>query len=1216
MRSRLLPLACLLSALAVSAPGGAASRKEAPKQADLSRKEATKVPESDLAGDITRRKAEKAEQRPALVYDQYRQGVELQVASKRREQIETLQKIIQLGPSENEAPNLVFRLAELYWEESKFFFFESNRKDDEIIVARAAKNETALRQAQAEKKAAANKSETYQALAIDQYRTIVRKYPKYERMDEVLFFLGHNMWDSGKEKDAVTVYRKLIKDHKGSRYLPDAWVAIGQYYFNNSQGKVNMLEEALAAFQTAATFTDSKVYGYAQYMQAWCFFNLGDYRAALDMFKAVALFGELQGKSDPRSTALSKEARKDYVVAYSRVGDVLGAKADFQRVGGDENWWMMLKGLANLYYGDGKDKEATLIYNQMIRERPLSPEAPFFQGRIVDCVMRVGNKKITVNQVRELVRVIKEVEKAGVITKDEDRKAFTEAKDLAERTMSNLAVNWHNEAKKTRSDTTFFLAAEVYQDYLEIFGESPKSYDLRFFYAELLNDHLHKFDRAAEEYTKVVLVDIGRMDPPKRADGSRPPAEKPGRWLVNAAYNAILAFDEVAKRFEQQEQLPQSDGKTKLPIPPAKQNLLTACERYIRYVPEGDKRVDVMYKAGSIYYRYNYFEKAVDVFGTIALERPDSELAEYAANLVLDSFNQQGDWAKMNEWARRFYAQPKLAKGKFREELGKILEQSSFKLINLLEEKGEFAAAASAYLTFVEEFPKSGLADRALFNASVDFFKGNQIDRSIEVRKQLVARYPDSSFMPRCIYANGETYEAIGDFELAAESYEAYARAFAEQQQGKPKPKPKPAKGRQRGAKAAPAPEGPLPFEESKAQVALFNAGVFREGLGQYREALRDRQLYLELWSSGKDSEAVDLSIAGLFEKSGQASKALAHLEAYEKQHVRDPDRVLSAELKIVRIFEKMNSSKNVQRILGRILTYYDKLNKAQRARLGPEAIEAVARASYTAIEPAFAAYSRISFPKDEKKLKGVLEAKQKALVDVQGRYAGVVGLKVAEPAICSLYKIGLLYKDFADKLAQAPIPEMPFPKQLNPIKHLMDRPWKRWPKDYRDQLSEDQFEEIKAQLADAKVQFEQAYHDQLMQLAMPVEEKAADAFATTVQKAREMAIYDDCSRQAYDLLADKYKPSQFPRVVEQLVELRAAAEVREGSGLLTKVQPVPKPPQAAQADGGQVSAPDVSKIAPREPAPATAPGRAGAGPQERPAEPAEPSEPDDPDLL
>ncbi|MGI5865873.1 MAG: tetratricopeptide repeat protein, partial [Myxococcales bacterium] len=387
MRPRLLPLACLFSALAVSAPGSAATRKEAPKQ-DLRGKEATKVPERDLAGDITRRKAEKTEERPALVYDQYRQGVELQVASKRREQIETLQKIIQLGPSEKEAPNLVFRLAELYWEESKFFFFEANRKDDEIILARNAKNETAVRQAQAEKKAALNKSETFQALAIDQYRTIVRKYPKYERMDEVLFFLGHNMWDSGKEKEAVTVYRKLIKDHKASRYLPDAWVAIGQYFFNNSQGKVSMLEEALAAFQTAATFTDSKVYGYALYMQAWCFFNLGDYRAALDLFKAVVLFGELQGKSDPRSTALSKEARKDYVVAYSRIGDVLGAKADFQKVGGDEHWWTMLKGLANIYYGDGKDKEATLIYNQMKNERPLSPEAPFFQGRIVDCVMR------------------------------------------------------------------------------------------------------------------------------------------------------------------------------------------------------------------------------------------------------------------------------------------------------------------------------------------------------------------------------------------------------------------------------------------------------------------------------------------------------------------------------------------------------------------------------------------------------------------------------------------------------------------------------------------------------------------------------------------------------------------------------------------------------------------------------------------------------------
>ncbi|MGI5864134.1 MAG: tetratricopeptide repeat protein, partial [Myxococcales bacterium] len=1025
------------------------------------------------------------------------------------------------------------------------------------------------------------------------------------------FFLGHNMWDSGKEKDAVTVYRKLIKDHKASRYLPDAWVAIGQYFFNNSQGKVNMLEEALAAFQTAATFTDSKVYGYALYMQAWCFFNLGDYRAALDLFKAVVLFGELQGKSDPRSTALSKEARKDYVVAYSRIGDVLGAKADFQKVGGDEHWWTMLKGLANIYYGDGKDKEATLIYNQMKNERPLSPEAPFFQGRIVDCVMRVGNKKITVNQVRELVRVIKEVEKAGVITKDEDRKAFAEAKDLAERTLSNLAVNWHNEAKKTRSETTFFLAAEVYQDYLEVFGESPKSYDLRFFYAELLNDHLNKFDRAAEEYTKVVLVDIERMDPPARPDGSKPPPEKPGRWLVNAAYNAILAFDEVAKRFEQQEQLPESDGKTKLPIPPAKQNLLAACERYIRYVPQGDKRVDVMYKAASIYYRYNYFDRAVEIFGTIALEHPESELAEYAANLVLDSFNLQGDWAKMNEWARRFYAQPKLAKGKFREELGKVLEQSSFKLINLLEEKGEFIAAATAYLSFVDEFPKSSLADRALFNASVDFFKGNQIDRSIEVRKLLVERYPNSSFMPRCIYANGETYEAIGDFELAAESYEAYARAFAEQRQ-----QSKPVKRRKGAMKAASSSQGNSPFEESKAQVALFNAGVFREGLGQYREALRDRQLYLELWPSGKDSEAVDLSIAGLLEKSGQANKALAHLEAYEKQHVRDPDRVLAAELKIVRIFEKMNSTKNSQRVLGRILSYYEKLNKAQRARLGPEAIEAVARASYAAIEPEFAAYSRISFPKDEKKLKGVLEAKQKALVDVQKRYAGVVNLKVAEPAICSLYKIGLLYKDFADKLASAPIPEMPFPKALNPIKHLMDRPWKKWPKDYRAQIPEATFEDIKAQLAEAKIQFEQAYRDQLMQLAMPVEEKAADAFETTVLKARELALYNDCSRQAYDLLADKYKPSQFPRVVEQLVDLPAAVEVREGSGLLTKVQPIPEPPKA---DGSKVVDPDVSRIPPRSSGPAARPERSGRGPREtpvEPSEPSEPSEPDDPDLL
>ncbi len=1172
----------LLLALSVPMDAGAArpaqqGKKSASKAGELSGKRASQAPDKGLAGDITRRKAEKAKDIPALRYDDYTLGVELQVASKRQEQIESLKKIIELGPSSTEAPDLTFRLAELYWEESKYHFFEANRKDDDIFRARADNDKAAVSRAEGEKKQSLGRVAHFQKLAIDQYGAIIRKYPKYERMDEVLFYLAKTMWDAGQEKNAVTVYRKLIKDHKESKYLPDTYVAIGQFYFNNAPGNPSYLPRALISFQEAARFTDSQVYGYALYLQGWCHFNMGDHASAADMFKSVIYLGELQGsKADAKTGSLAREARNDFVRAYSNYGDAFSAKSEFQKVGGADHWWNMLKALANLYYGDGKDKEATIVYKMMLQERPLSPEAPFFQGRIVDCIMRVGDKRKTSEQVRELVRVTQEVERAGVIVTENDKKEFEKAKDLSERTLSNLAVNWHNEAKKTRDENTFLLAADVYQDYLEIFPNSAKTYDMRFYYAELLNDHLSKFDRAAEEYTKVALMDIARIDPPADESGNKPAPEKPGRWLENATYNAILAYDVVATRFEKTEKLPENAGKAKLPVPPIKQQLLEACLRYIQYVPAGNQRTEVMYKAAQIFYRYNYFEQATQIFGAIAFEYPESNLAEISANLLLDAFNIQEDWAKMNEWARKFYAEPRLAKGRFRGELGKLIEMSSFKLITQLEEKKDFVGAANTYLTFVSEFPRSELADQALFNASVDFFKGMQIDRSLDVCARLIADYPKSRFLPQCLYANGETYEMIGDFELAAQSYEAYASAYARQAGDRAgasaaaKNKKRPARGGRaeaQGQKRAEAAGNAAKFDSEKAQVALFNAGVFREGLGHFREALKNRTLYLELWPDSKDAEAISLSISDLLEKTGQGGRALQRLDDYVREHSRNPDKVLQGELRILKIYEKMRRPKDIERTLRLIYDFASKLTPAQMDKLGLQAREAVARASYWAIEPEFEAYARIAFPSDDKKLKSVMEAKQRALVNAEKRYSEIIKMKVAGPAICALYKLGLLYKNFADQLGSAPIPDMPFPKQLNPIKHLMNRPWEKWPADYREAIPQADFENIKAQLAEAEEQFKQAYRDQLFEFAMPLEEKAAEGFLLAVQESRNMAMYNDCARDALALLADKYKPSLFPRVTEHLAEVKAGAGAQEGNDLIARIVP-PIEGAAAKAEG------------------------------------------------
>ncbi len=1118
----------VLVALSLQAVAQAPADKKAAKEVELKKKETSLVPDKSLAGDITRKK-EKRDEAPALKYDQFRLGVEVQVAAKRREQIADLKKIIDFTTDKKEKPGLLFRLGELYWEESKYISFEANRKDDDKIRSMNADDKAGIEAAEAEKAKLNEESKVYAQEAVKAYSTIVQEYKDFERTDEVLYFLGLNLMEMNDEKRALVAYGRLISKYPKSKYLPDSYLAVGEYWFNGSKGKKESLEKALENYKNAAKFPENQVYGYALYKQGWCHFNMSEFEKAQDMWKAVVLYvdfagaEEVEGKKGAKGsrTGLAKEARTDYVRAYSRGGGgPTEAKEKFNKLAKTpEDLRTMLKQLASLFYEDGKDREAALAYNMLITERPLSPEAPGFQSRVVDCVMRAGNKQMTVQQVRRLVKIMDDVLKGNPKLEDKDKRSLDEARELAERTISRLAVDWHNEGRKTRDEQTFEFANAVYADYLTLFPQSPKAYDLRFFWAELLNDNLNKYEKAAGEYTTVFGVDIERINK----------KEKTGKYLNNSSYNAILAWTEVVKADEASGKIkPEAvtDPNKKLSIPPSKQNLLDACNNYLKYIEKGEKKVEISYKAARIYYDYNHLDEAVARLSDIALKSPDykfedgSKAGEIAANLVLDSYNLIGDWQKVNDWARKFYAEDKLAVGKFREELAKLIEQSSFKLINQLEAKKEYAKAGEAYITFVSEWPKTELADKALFNAAIDFFNGKMLNRAIEVRKQLIQKYPKSQYVPQTMFALAEGYEAIADFDPAADYYEAYAVAY-EKSRG-----PQPKKGKvapKKGAKEAPKAAAEQVWEEQKAQDALFNAGVFRDGLGAYKQALKNREKYLELWPTSKDAEAVEKSILDLYEKMGQWGKVTKGLEEYEKKYVKDPSKVLTAEGRIATIYEeKQKNTKAARGVYNRISDYYEKLPKRQRDALEITALDAVARANFIQNEDEWRKYNalklRWSKLQNIGELKGSITSKSNALTEIQKTYTKTVSFKSADPAICALHKIGLAYDQLADQLINFPVPAG-LPEDL---------------------------------LIELRPQFEQQ--------AEPVKKNATDAFTAVVQKSQELDVFNPCTEAALEMLRNKYAPQQFPKMREDVMSLKQNTDKTAaiGGDVLTSIQPVP----------------------------------------------------------
>jgi TonB family protein len=405
------------------------------------------------------------------------------------ERIESLKKVISSSADPKEQPSLLFRLGELYWEESHFLSREVRRKDDELTEAINRGDVAGESRAKAGKAELLTRQKQYGKLALEQYTKIVQSYPEFERSDEVLFFLGTYLMEDGQDLEALVAFKRLVEKYPQSKYIPDAYLAFGEYYFNNSNGKRPELEKALAAYKKAAEYPESQVYAFALYKQGWCYFNLADYPNAKDKWKAVAvLYGEPAGPAagtdkdapvNKKGNSLAREARTDYVRAYAREGDVMLAREDFSKVASNpKDRFAMMRTLADMYYGDGKDREAAIIYNSLIKEKPLSPEAPGFQGRIVDIVLRMGNKERTVTQVRQLVKIMKEVEGSGVIKDDKDKKALAEAKAKAERTLSNLAITWLTEAKKTREETTFGYADMISSDYLTLFPESPRAAEI------------------------------------------------------------------------------------------------------------------------------------------------------------------------------------------------------------------------------------------------------------------------------------------------------------------------------------------------------------------------------------------------------------------------------------------------------------------------------------------------------------------------------------------------------------------------------------------------------------------------------------------------------------------------------------------------------------------------------------------------------------------
>lgn len=143
--------------------------------------------------------------------------------------------------------------------------------------------------------------------------------------DAEQFYRAEAMRGQGDPKAMRDALLGLVKDHPTSKFMPHAFLMLGDEFFDRGEFKsaVNFYEKAL-------TYPNDEIGAYAQYKVAWCQVNLGiDSEALAGFIKAAE---RAQRVATDQGRALVRASVRDSVLPYARAGKLDRATVFYKKL--------------------------------------------------------------------------------------------------------------------------------------------------------------------------------------------------------------------------------------------------------------------------------------------------------------------------------------------------------------------------------------------------------------------------------------------------------------------------------------------------------------------------------------------------------------------------------------------------------------------------------------------------------------------------------------------------------------------------------------------------------------------------------------------------------------------------------------------------------------------------------------------------------------------
>lgn len=1074
-------------------------------------------------------------------------------------QLEDLWKATGKGAADR--VQLARRLAETYVELENAAFREKTENEIKNDQAAADKSKKILEGARAN--------------AIKYYKVIANEYKSYPQLDEVLYYLAYEYEQAQKLDDARAVYMQLINDTPQSKYIPNAYLAFGELFFNEGQTDPSKFELAKQSYAKVLEYPEAqnKVYGYALYKMGYVHWNLGErenFAKALDFFKKTIEYADRHAK-EPGVDALQKNARKDIIPVYALVGKPGEAYGFFKPLSGDKSsdkpTYEMMDNLGLNYLDTGHYPEAITLYEDLM-QRDKGDNNCTYQAHIAEATMAMkggGNKAAIRDKLDALAKRAKAFK-----TENHSDESKNQCSNATVSLLYETAAAWQIEAqgsggvRGTGDKNTMKLAAEAYNFITENFTREEFT---KFEFPKFVKEDWPSLFKI--KYAKADLLYFqGDWEKCGPAFDSVVEEDPTGPDAAEAAFASVLCYQKLYDQTHSGDKahkgtgnLPGQDAKKdakknaddelkKKEMTTAQKGMVQAFNRYVCYIkPDGadakakDQYVEVKYARARTYFEAHHWEEASLGFRDIAMNHADHDSGIYAAQLYLEALNilgmskespRPGCFDEMAEAVPKFLtlyceggnasknAEQCTMLTKIQCDIQRLKAQKTVELASK-STTGALRLYESAANTYLDIWKKYG-------EGPMEAGQKPQCDRIDEILFNAAesfqsARLVMKSIQARLILLNpkygmdkGElarksVYKIGGNFQAIA-VYDEAARWY------------------EKYAKEFPKAE--------KADAALSDAVVLRLGLGQDAEAIKDADDFMKIYGSSKPVETAKVAFAigahyAEREEWDNARKRLTgSMGMIDKNAPIDVQ--VQAHALLGRVFVRIKSVSNADQEYNKVRNLWkdpkasaDKLladGDGGIRRLG-KALTAVGEAYFYFAEKSKKAVDKIKFPEykgpdtKEEVLKHIknkvgdwMKKKRPAIEAAEKEYLKIVQLEPAPPpkwVIAAGARVGHMWGEFVREFRAAPIPAS--------FKHD---------------------DELRG-----------TYYAALDEASEPQKQRAKGAFETCLGYSVKYQFFDEYSRSCEEWLSKTYKNEY-----HQVDEFRGAPN-RVNSGLNDRAFPL-----------------------------------------------------------